>query len=136
MGDHPDFYIPYSEGTITEQTAAYCKHWNFYQSIAIAAATYQEVYFTITDTYHIHIPVSITVSPLANTWFRVQVWFDTLGGHYGWHQAICEAHFSGITGLQLVNGDIITVRVYNGDTSQRTFEISASGVKILKPMGY
>jgi hypothetical protein len=136
MGDHPDFYIPYSEGTITEQTPGYCREFNFWEEHSIAASASYNFDFTINDEYFLWIPVLVTVSPLANTVFQTQILFAGTTFWYGSAQALVEAEFSGLAGLQLVNGNLIRVTVTNLDASARTFDVAVNGAKILKPMGY
>jgi hypothetical protein len=136
MADHPDFYIPFSSGTITEQTAAYCVKFNFWGEQSIPASDDYIFTFTISDNYFLYIPVMVTVSPLANKPFWTAVNFAGVEFWLGSAYAVIEAHFAGLSGLQLVNNDQITVYVINLDTATRTFDVNVTGVKIKKPIGY
>jgi len=134
--DYPDYGILASKGAITEQESGFSKPFNFWQEKALGPYGTGDVTFTVSDNDYVYVPKSLYVSPMTENGFVVTVYINGVEYFYSACQNYRNIDFSGLAGMQLVDGGVVLIHIYNIGGYDRTYKVAFNGVKILKPEGY
>ena len=135
-GDYPDYTSPTVEGQTVELDPTFGQPHSFSDSAVINATAYHDFVFTIVGTEYIY------------RFDTLDIFCTTIQNHYtilyyganpiGARTDSKSLHFTlkDNPSLVFIEGDTLTVRVYNINAAAQTFYVWCQGTKFLRPVGF
>lgn len=136
IDDNPSGWSRSLPGHTVELDPGFASPWNQIFSQSISAGAYIDFTLNFNDPYQIYFVDMISVSPQASKELAAMIYVN--GVNYvasagvGWLEIPLRRNPS----IVFINGDSLTIRVYNLDGSTRNFVICVNGTKIKRPTRY
>lgn len=136
IDDNPSGWSRRLPGHAVGLDPGFASPWNQIFSQSISAGAYIDFTLNFDDPYHIYFVDMISVSPQASKELAAMIYVNgvnyVVSAGVGWLEIPLRRNPS----IVFINGDSLTIRVYNLDDSTRDFVICVNGTKIKRPTRY